>query len=121
MLFFIILSRPVESYKLKEDGSVLLLAMFDYDKIGKNDFAGICVVATKTTPQGTELKMEHLNLFHYKQTLAYREIESRATENLAHDFLKLMKKFVFDEDNSPTSPTILMRLATFGKAGHHDD
>ncbi len=97
--------------------------MFDWDKIGRNDFAGICVVPTSTTPQGTELKMEHLNLFHYKQTLAYREIERRSSENLAHDFLKMIKKFIYDEDNVPGSPSHnvtsrIIRLATFGKAGH---
>ena len=98
--------------------------MFDWDKIGKNDFAGICVVASNTTPQGTELKMEHLNLFHYKQTLAYREIDRRSSENLAHDFLKMMKKFVFNDEAVPHSPTHnfsshIKRLATFGKAGHN--
>ena len=96
--------------------------MFDWDKIGKNDFAGICVAATSTTPHSTELKMEHMKLFHYKRTLAFRELEKRSSENLANDFLKLMKKFVFDEDNIPMSPSTgglgshFRRLTTFGKA-----
>lgn len=100
ILFF----REFMKYKLKEDGAILLLAVFDHDRFGANDFAGICVAPLSTTPQGSELKMEHLHLFHHYETLAYKEIEYRSSENLAQDFLKLMKKFVFRE-KSPLSPT----------------
>lgn len=99
--------REIERYKLKEEGAIILLAMYDHDRFGANDFAGICVVPLSSTPQGNELKMEHLNLFHHHETLAYKEIEGRSSENLAHDFLKLMKKFVPEAKSGshPLSPT----------------
>ena len=69
--------------------------MYNHDKFGRC-IVGICIVSCNTTPlTGRECKMEHLNLFHYEHTLAFKELENRKTEAMAHKFLKTMKKFVF--------------------------
>ena len=89
------LYRPVKPEQLSKDSSIILLAIFDYDTIWSNDFAGLCVVPCTSTPiEGTEPKIEHLYLFQYKKTDAYKELELRHTDVKAHDFLKYMKKFV---------------------------
>ena len=100
--------------------------MFDWDRYGKNDFAGLCVVPCKSIPQGTELKMEHLNLFHYKQTSAYHELERRSCDHSTHDFLKMLKRFVYDEEKvATTSPSHtsaagshFKRITSLHKSGH---
>ncbi|XP_019853732.1 PREDICTED: protein unc-13 homolog D-like [Amphimedon queenslandica] len=85
---------------LLKDGSILVLAVFDHDTFGRNDFAGLCALSCETIPvdhKGIEPKMEHLYLFHYEKTEAYKELELRHNaDSLAHDFLKLMKKFAYD-------------------------
>ena len=69
--------------------------MYNHDKFGRH-FVGKCVVPCNATPlKGKECKVEHLNLFHYEHTLAFKELESRMTEPMAHKFIKTMKKFVF--------------------------
>ena len=103
-------SIPVEEGNLKQDGGVILLAMFDHDKIGSDDFAGLCVVPTNSTPTGTELKMEHQHIFHYKHTPSYMELEKRIAEKIASDFLKMMKKFVFEGDCPHGHPFKKLRL-----------
>ena len=100
----------MEEQNLKEDGAVILLAMFDHDKISSDDFAGLCVVPTNSTPIGTELKMEHQHIFHYKHTPSYVELEKRIAEKIASDFLKMMKKFVFEGDVPHGHPIKKLRL-----------
>lgn len=68
--------------------------MFDHDTIGSNDFAGLCAVACNSTPlEGSEVKVEHLNLFHFERTPAYKELEIRESDQMALDFLKQMRRF----------------------------
>ena len=116
--------RPSEAYKLKEEGSLILLAMFDAETRGNNGFKGLCVVECKSTPQGYELKMEHQNLFHYRQTKAHEEIERRSSESLAKNFLKLLKRFIPNDDKQSTLQLIslqsgidhISRLKTLGRS-----
>ena len=82
---------------MQKKGSVLLLAMFDQDKIGKDDFAGMCVVSCTEIPVGDERKIEHLPLFEYYETPAFEELNDR-TKDATADFCKLMKEFVFDSE-----------------------
>ena len=104
-IYLILIIRTADPSKLKQDGSILLLAMYDHDTFGSDDFAGICVVSCNTTPlEGGERKMEHLNLFHYKQSFAFNELENRIAEPIAHDFLKTMKKFVFEGETNADHP-----------------
>ena len=68
--------------------------MYNHDTFGSDDLAGICVVPCNTTLlEGDERKMEHLNLFHYQNTLAFKELENRITEPMAHKFMKSITKF----------------------------
>ena len=68
--------------------------MFDHDTFGSDDLAGITLVPCNTTPlEGDERKIEYLNLFHYQNTLAFKELENRITEPMAHNFMKSIKKF----------------------------
>ena len=69
--------------------------MYDHDKFGRR-FVGICVVPCNAIPlKGGERKMEHLHLFHYEHTLAFKELENRMAEPMAQKFIKTMKKMVF--------------------------
>lgn len=110
---FVLLPRPVNPDHLVKDGSILLLAIYDHDTIGSNDFAGLCAVALNSTPlKGTEPKIEHLNLFHYEKTSAYEELELRNTDHSAHEFLKQMNKFVFEGETHAGHPFYrLLRLS----------
>ena len=81
---------------MQKKGSVLLLAMFDQDKIGKDDFAGMCVVSCTEIPVGDERKVEHLPLFGYNETPALKELVDR-TKDPTSDFCKLMKEFLIEE------------------------
>ena len=96
-LSWFLLYRPVKPEQLSKDGSILLLAIFDHDTFGSNDFAGLCAIPCTSTPvEGTEPKIEHINLFQYQKTEAYEELELRHSDVKAQDFLKHMKKFVFE-------------------------
>lgn len=75
------------------------MAMFKHEKFTKDDLIGIAVLPTSKVPTGDELKTEHLNLFHYKTTPTFNELEKRVTENVAHNFLKLMKKFTVHQED----------------------
>ncbi|XP_019853517.1 PREDICTED: protein unc-13 homolog D-like [Amphimedon queenslandica] len=91
--------------QLSKDGSILLLAIFDHDTFGSNDFAGLCAVPCTSIPkEGTEPKIEHLHLFHYEKTDAFKELELRHTDSMAQDFLKHMKKFEFDGETQAGHP-----------------
>lgn len=86
--------RPADPAELKKDGSILLMAMFDYDVLISDDFAGLCVVSCDIIPQeGKEPKVNHLNLFHYKETDSYKELSLRHTDHEAVKLVKTMKKF----------------------------
>ena len=91
--------RPADSEELKKDGAILLMAMFDYDLLSSDDFAGLCVIPCNSTPleEGNEPKVEHLNLFHYKETRAFKELEKRSGDQVAGEFLKFIKKLVCEE------------------------
>ena len=94
-IYLILIIRTADPSQLKQDGTILLLAMYDHDKFGRR-FVGICVVPCNTTPLiGEERKVEHLSLFHYEHTHVFKELESRMTEPMAQKFMKTMKKFVF--------------------------
>ncbi len=66
-----------------------MLAVYHYNFIGANDFAGLCVVSCKDIPRlsasrasvldpdAPECKNLLLPLFHIKETLALRELEAR--------------------------------------------
>ena len=88
--------RP-EAYKLKEEGSLILLAMFDAETRGNNGFKGLRVVECKSTPQGYELKMEHQNLFHYEQTKAYEEVERQSSESLAKTLITQINEKIYTQ------------------------
>ena len=90
--------RPAASKDMKEKGSVLLLAMFDQDKIGKDDFAGMCVVSCNEIPFGDERKVEHLPLFEFADTSAMKELVDRIKDDAA-DFCKLMKEFILEQES----------------------
>ena len=93
---------------------MLLLAVFDHDTIGSNDFAGLCVVKGLSIPviEQEERKTEHLNLFHFKETPAYRELTLRS-DSAAVDLCKFMKRFQSTLENS-VSPKIAQKfLDTF--------
>ena len=90
--------RPAKLTDMQEKGSVLLLAMFDQDKIGKDDYAGMCVVSCNEIPVGNERKVEHLPLFEYTETPALEELDDRSKDGTS-DFLKLMKELLFDSDS----------------------
>ena len=94
-IYLILIIRTADPSQLKQDGTILLLAMYDHDKFGRR-FVGICVVPCNTTPLiGEERKVEHLSLFHYEHTHVFKELECRLTEPMAQKFMKTMKKFVF--------------------------
>ena len=90
--------RPAASKDMKEKGSVLLLAMFDQDKIGKDDFAGMCIVSCNEIPFGDERKVEHLPLFEFADTSAMKELVDRIKDDAA-DFCKLMKEFILEQES----------------------
>lgn len=90
--------RPATLTEMQKKGSVLLLAMFDQDRIGKDEFAGMCVISCTEIPTGDERKVEHLPLFEYLETPAMEELVDR-TKDATSDFCKLMKEFVFDSDS----------------------
>ena len=97
--------RHAKPEQLSKDGSILLLAIFDHDTFGSNDFAGLCAVPCTSIPkEGTEPKIEHLHLFHYEKTDAFKELELRHTDSMAQDFLKHMKKFEFDGETQAGHP-----------------
>lgn len=79
---------------------MLLLAMFDQDKIGKDDFAGMCIVKCSDIPMGDERKVEHLPLFEYSDTPAMEELVAR-TKDATSGFCKLMKEFHLELDSGP--------------------
>lgn len=89
--------RPAEEAELKKDGAVLLMAVFDHDLLSSDDFAGLCIIPCNSTKfKGKERKIEHLNLFHYKETRAFEELERRSAEKEANKFLKFIKMFVYE-------------------------
>ena len=91
-MYLILNIRTADPSQLKQDGTILLLAIYNDEIFGRR-FVGICVVPCNTTPlKGKERKIEHLNLFHYEHTLAFKELESRMTEPMAQKFMKTMKK-----------------------------
>ena len=80
----------------------MLLALFDYDVIGSNDFAGLCVIHGFSVPvvEEAERKTEHLNFFRFKETRAFNELTYRS-ETSAVTFCKFMRKF---QCQSPRTP-----------------
>ena len=82
--------------------------MYDYDVIGSNDLAGLCVVACKdvprlsggtaslTDPNATERKNLTLPLFHASETLALQELDDRhqLDDKEAAAFWKTYKKLL---------------------------
>ena len=101
--FFNLHFRPATLTEMQKKGSVLLLVMFDQDKIGKDDFAGMCIVSCTDIPVGDERKVEHLPLFEYYETPAMEELADR-TKDGTSDFCKLMKEFLFDSDSGAKKP-----------------
>ena len=72
-----------KSDNMDTDGAMLLIAIFDYDKIGSNDLCGLCVIPCKcipklasrgsiTKPTRPERKNYLLPLFMIEPTLAFR-------------------------------------------------
>ena len=65
------------------EGTMLLMAVFDYDIVGSNDLCGLCVIPCNriprlsnkgsiTRPSGPERKNYHLPLFTIQPTAAFR-------------------------------------------------
>ena len=84
-----------------------MLAVFDYDMISSNDFAGLCVVACKDIPRldsgiaslgdpdAQVRKNLVLPLIHISATVTLHELETRkeASDSEASDAWKVYKKF----------------------------
>jgi BAI1-associated protein 3 len=102
--FLLPVSKPET---MEVDGAMLLLAVFDYDKMSSNDLCGLCVIPCKripklagrgsiTKPTGPERKNYHLPLFMVQPTLAFRELEARnhAGDSEAQHFFKAFKPYL---------------------------
>ena len=76
-----------------QQGSVILIALFNRDTISANEFAGLCVIQGSSVPaiEEAERKTEHLNFFHFKESRAFYELTFRS-EASAVTFCKFMRK-----------------------------
>lgn len=96
---------PVTRQQLHSEGAVMVLSAYSYDKIGKNDFMGICVVQCSDIPliSSTTLLLDdkvpkrsnfQLPLFQIEEVKALQELGVRhlSGETEASNFLKLLSK-----------------------------
>ena len=85
--------RPILQDETKES-AILVLAVYDYDIVGKNDFMGICVIPWKDIPQisntasllnesAAERRNLALPLFHIEDSKALQELTQR--HHFSHD------------------------------------
>lgn len=102
---------PANEKDLDRKGSILMLAVFDYDMMSSNDFAGLCIVACKdiprldsgiaslSDPDAQVRKNLVLPLIHISPTVALHELETRkeASDSEASDTWKVFKKFEADK------------------------
>ena len=81
---------------------MILLALFDHDTFGANDFGGLGVIPGSSVPivEEAERKTEHLNFFRFKESRALNELTFRS-EASAVTFCKFMRRF---QPHSPKSP-----------------
>lgn len=102
--------RPAKEASLDKEGAVLILAVYDYDKLSANDYAGLCVVSCQEIPRltstksslledtGPEIKNFMLPLIHIQGSLPLRELEARqaTSDPDACSFSKCYKEFLAD-------------------------
>ena len=99
--------RPAKESDMNKDGAILLLAVYDHDLIGSNDFAGLCAVACKdipklsnrpspTDPNAPHAKNLILPLFTPLETAVFKELEARHSMNDpdAIEFWKSQRKLI---------------------------
>ena len=92
---------------MNKEGAILLLAVYDHDLIGSNDFAGLCAIACKDIPQlshhpsVTDPNAPHaknliLPLFTPMETAVFQELEARRSMNDsdANELWKSQRKFM---------------------------
>ena len=108
--------RPAKENSLDENGAVLMLAIYDHDVIGSNDFAGLCVIAGKdiprlsartstSDPDAVQKRNLILPLFTPPETIAFRELEMRhhLNDSDATNFWKSQRKFMEKIFSHPAS------------------
>ncbi|XP_019853528.1 PREDICTED: protein unc-13 homolog D-like [Amphimedon queenslandica] len=79
----------ISSEQLFKESAILLIAVLGQDTFRSNVLIGLCAIPCTSIPiEGTEPKMEHLHLFHYERTKAYKELELRHADTIAQDFLR---------------------------------
>ncbi len=101
-----------------------MLAVYDHDVIGSNDFAGLCVVSCKDIPRlsasrasvldpdAPERKNLLLPLFQIKESLALRELEARSNRSdpAAAKALKSIGRYLQPSSNKRWTETFMTRL-----------
>ena len=104
-------NSPANEKDLDRKGSILVLAVYDYDLVSANDFAGLCIVSCKeiprlasataslSDPNAQERKNLVLPLFHIPGSVTLNELDARkeGSDSEASDAWKVYKKFEVDK------------------------
>ena len=101
----IFLSSLISKEQLRSEGAVLVLSVYDFDKIGKNELMGICVVQCADAPSvsSTSSLLDDgapkrsnlgLSLFQIEELKPFQELRLRHEnyDTEASSFFKLLNK-----------------------------
>lgn len=92
--------RPAHSSLMEIEGTILTLAIYDYDVFGKDNFIGLCVASCNSIPDASELRKSpmtlNLPLFHIKSSSILEELvirHQRSDEMASQLYTTLVKNF----------------------------